>query len=449
MKKSILLIVLSNLLFSDNLTIYNSNFANINSIKEFNVTDGINQLEFPNFPDTIITDSIVANFSDNIRLLEQNFVSNRTDMLNLLKLNLNSDIKFFADKSREKLKSGKLINIDPITIMCDDGYYILEDAEDIIYKNYPKNFSKTAIEWKLNAKSSQKETLELNYLAKGFNWSTNYVLTLNDKSLNLKAFATITNGSGKDFKDANITLFAGKVNAPIRENRINRVKSVKKRVLKAVSYSENAPVMLESIEAKSISNYYKYDIPFNVTLLDGASKQINIIDAKNIKYNTYALASSNNFRNYGKQKLHFNKHIEFVNKKDNALGIAMPKGIIRVYKNTHYLGENSISNTPNKEKVDIAIGQMFDVVGTKSITKYVVKDYYRSVQTKYELRNRGKESATIKIREQVPRYGDNIKFSSNCKGECSKKDESAFVRVYTIKLKPKSSYKFNSSFEIN
>ena len=438
MKRALLIVTLIfSYIFSNNLVIYNNNLASISSTATFMVKKGVNKLEFPNFPNTIITDSILADFSSNIELLEQVFKSNRTDFNNILRLNLNQDLLFYPINNLSKTLEGKLINIKPITIISNNRYYILDSPLQIIYKNYPQNSNSALISWKVIAKKDAKERVKIDYLARGFNWYVNYILKLQDKRLNLRALATIENSSGKDFKDANISLIAGKLNSimPAQPRAVRTLYS------KTPSLKDTAP--------KKIDGYYKYEILFKTDIFNNQTKQITIIDKKDIPYKSYSLAYNSNFNNYGIRKLNFTKHIEFINNKKSNLYLPLPYGKVRVYKNSIYLGQSYIQNTTKDEKIDIAIGDLFDVVGEKKILKYISKDNYKFIKTQYTIKNRSKKLQILKIKEQIPRYGNNIKKQTNCKDICIKKEESAFINLYTIKLKPNSNYTFTSSFEIS
>ncbi len=437
MKQLTLLTLLLTFTFSDNLTIYNNNLANIETKYNFLVDGKVEKKEFANFPNTIITDSIFANFSKNIKLLEQSFNPNRASLSNLLKLNLNQNIKFYPNRSKE-LKDGTLVNIDPITVKADNSYYILDDASQIVYKIYPKNSNYASIIWKIKSTKKAKESATINYLANSFNWHTNYIISIKDKSLDLKAFATIINKSGKDFIDANVSLIAAK---------LNRQSAYPRALRKAAT--PMLEMQAEVIKPKSIEGYYRFKVPFRVDLLNQESKQIALIDAKDIKFKSYGLAYNSNFSNYGKQKLNFARHISFENKKENNLGLILPSGVVRVYKNGTYLGENSIQNTPKNEKIDFALGTLFDAVGEKRIIEYVSKEKYKFIKTKYILKNQGKNKLILKIKESIPRYGNKIEYKTTCKDICTKQDESAFVRVYTITLNPNIKYSFESSFEVS
>jgi hypothetical protein len=67
--------------------------------------------------------------------------------------------------------------------------------------------------------------------------------------------------------------------------------------------------------------------------------------------------------------------VEIENKKENNLGIPLPKGRVRVYKaeadaNQHFVGEDQIDHTPKDEKIRLYLGDAFDVVGEHTRTNF-------------------------------------------------------------------------------
>ena len=214
---------------------------------------------------------------------------------------------------------------------------------------------------------------------------------------------------------------------------------------KAVAMEASADV---AMAPKSISGYHIYKLPGKISLLNKQSQQIVMLEAKNIKYKRYAVANNSYFNRYQERKINFSQQIKFKNSKDNALGLPLPQGLVRVYKSKHYLGDSQIGNTPKDEKITLNIGQMFDVVGKQKIIKYIVRDNYRDVKTKYTIKNRGKKPIEVKISENIPRYRDTVKFKTSCSGICSSREKNAFVREFTIKLKAEESYSFTTEFEV-
>jgi hypothetical protein len=60
--------------------------------------------------------------------------------------------------------------------------------------------------------------------------------------------------------------------------------------------------------------------------------------------------------------------LEVVNSEANHLGMAMPKGKVRVYKRDkdgalEFIGEDEIDHTPRDEKIRVLLGNAFDIVG--------------------------------------------------------------------------------------
>jgi hypothetical protein len=101
-------------------------------------------------------------------------------------------------------------------------------------------------------------------------------------------------------------------------------------------------------------------------------------------------------------------YVEFSNKKENNLGIPLPKGIVRVYKrdsegSLQFVGEDSIDHTPKDEKLRIMLGDAFDVVGSRKQTawKKIAKNIYEA-SFEVVLRNHKKEDVAVKVIEPIP-----------------------------------------------
>jgi len=437
--KQLLLLLSTIPLLSNSITIYNNNLAHIQESRVYTLKKGLQNIEFKNLPSSIIVDSISPTFSKSgVKLISQNYTYSPLTVQNLLKANLNKEVEFFY-KDKKKLLSGKLINLNPTVIESQGSYYIV-NGNDIVFKNLPEHIDiKPKLEWQVESKKDTKTDVELSYLINQISWSSNYTLSLSKDTLSLKAWAKIRNKSGKAYKENNISLIAGEVNS----RRLMQPRNISYKA-KTLALEADAAV----IAPKRLSGYYIYDIPYKIELNNNQTKQIALIDANGVKYKRYGVAYNRNFNNYLEAKLAFSQVIEFKNSKDNNLGLPLPQGLVRVYKGKHYLGEDSIKNSAIDEKIKLNIGTLFDVVGTKKISKFITHDNYRDVETSYSIKNRGKKSITIKVTEAVQRYGKKINFKTTCKDDCKVKKQNAFTRVYSIKLKPKQEYKFKTEYEI-
>ena len=90
------------------------------------------------------------------------------------------------------------------------------------------------------------------------------------------------------------------------------------------------------------------------------------------------------------------------------MGIPLPKGIVRVYKedregSLQFIGEDRIDHTPKDEKFKIKMGEAFDVVGERVQTDYKHLGYNLfEVAFEVSLRNHKKEDIEVWVEEPIP-----------------------------------------------
>lgn len=432
------------------ITIYNSNIAYIHEKREVNVTEGKQKLIYEGVPSSVITQSVVPTFLGiNTKLYSQNYIYDLISLHSMLKNSIDKSVEFYTNGKEPRLSKGRLLSTSPVMIQEDatKKIYTLDSSTQVIFSEIPKSMiTKPSLVWNIESEKSGKLDIDLNYLAKGITWKSDYVLNLKKDTFDITAWITVDNNSGVAYKDANITCLAGKVNR-VRANDINILKYLdvkKKRTGSAFASLE--------VKEESFAGYHIYKIPFKETIKNKEQKQITFFNKKDVKYNQYATASNSRFTKYDIEKFKFTNTIEFKNSKANNMGVPLPEGLIRIYQKdskneTHFIGEQKIDNIPTDENVTLKIGTLFDVVGEKRVTKYIRHSKYLNMETEYKVRNQGKEPRVLKIKEYMPVYGEKIILTTSCKGECVVNKKSAFVQEFTIKLKPKESYKFTSEFE--
>ena len=110
----------------------------------------------------------------------------------------------------------------------------------------------------------------------------------------------------------------------------------------------------------------------------------------------------------GAERGKVNVKIEFENTKVNNLGIALPKGKVRVFKkdvaddSLEFVGEDLIGHTPKNEKLSLYIGDAFDIVAEHTLIESK-ESWNRMFQThKIELRNRKDEAVAVFVDERLP-----------------------------------------------
>lgn len=100
---------------------------------------------------------------------------------------------------------------------------------------------------------------------------------------------------------------------------------------------------------------------------------------------------------------------EFENKKEYGLGIALPKGKVRVFKkdtddSLEFVGEDLIDHTPKDEKLSLYIGDAFDIAVEYKLAESRVDRRMRWEKHSIELRNRKDSAVTVFVDEKFPSW---------------------------------------------
>lgn len=429
------------------LTLYGNNMAMVTEKRTASIPKiGKAKLVYPGVPSMIDTSSVLATFSKPVKLYSQNYSYDVISYNSLLKYHLGKSIIYIDTEESKEPKRGILLSENPILIKEAVNGVIFTPYK-VFFPNIPQEMAiKPSLFWNMQTKAKELD-IGLKYLTTGITWQSDYTINLStDKELELNSWISITNNSGATYNDANITVLAGEVNMP-KEPSPSRLYYKRKSITMAAPHEEN-------IESESFSGYHIYPIPFKESIKDKQKKQIAFIGKSGVSYMRYALyKEQNNFLNYGEKKLNFDQIVEFKNSKINHLGIPLPKGTVRVYQNdtrgkSHFVGANTINNTPKDETVKFSIGKYFDIVGKEKVLEY--KKTTSGIDIKYEttLNNRSKQSQIVKIQKSVPRNSGKLTINDSCEKQCTKEAKNAFLTHYTIVLKPDETYIFTIAYSV-
>ena len=162
--------------------------------------------------------------------------------------------------------------------------------------------------------------------------------------------------------------------------------------------------------------YHLYTLERPATVANKQTKQLSLLEGHDIPIRKKLIVDSIAGRYYpgegeiGTGDVKPQVRLEFVNDKESGLGMALPKGKMRIYQrdksgSVQLLGEDQIDHTPRNEKVSVVVGRSFDVVSTRKRTKFTrLSDQSVSESFSIELRNRKEEAETVNVLER--HYGD-------------------------------------------
>ena len=393
------------------LTVYNDNIALIKDSRSIILEPGIGELRFMDvassiLPETVLTRSL--NYPDKIRIIEQNY---EYDLINADKLldkyvgktikivewNKFQDRKDIIEAVLLSNNNGQIYKIGDEIYLGHPGYKILPEI--------PENLiSKPTLMWLYENLETSAHDIEVSYITNNIGWKADYVVSVNevDTHANLSGWVTLHNQSGATYKNAGLKLVAGK---------INRVRLPEARLVRAKMASLSMDQAESSFKEKSFSEYHIYDLQRKTTIKDNQTKQISFLEAIGTKIEKEYVVPGNQNYSYRRRstdiiKRPVNAYIKLKNSKDNNLGMPLPAGTLRVYKNDEsdsslqFIGEDRIDHTPKNETVKIKIGESFDIVAEtihvdyKKISKNVIESEWE-----VKLRNHKANGVNVTIIE--------------------------------------------------
>jgi hypothetical protein len=419
------------------VTIYNVNLGLVKDQREIKLAKGMGEVRFMDVASQIIPTSVHIKSlidPDSLQVLEQNYEYDLLNPQKLLDKYVGKEVKLYYKNpysEREEIVTATLLsnNGGPIFRIGDEITF--GHPGRIIFPGVPENLiSKPTLVWLIRNSLSSAQNIEASYLTNGINWRADYVVTLNDADdrADLSGWVTIDNKSGTTYRNAKLKLIAGDV------NRVKDEYEYKDKMLRAAEMVAKAAPQFKEEE---FFEYHIYTLERPATIKENQTKQIGLVNADTIpvqKELLYYGAAYYYYNRYGdamtNQKV--GVFVEIDNRKENNLGIPLPKGTVRVYKHDkekslQFVGEDSIDHTPKDEKVRIKLGDAFDVVGSRKQTdwKKIASDTYEA-SFEISLRNHKKEDVVVKVVEPIP--GDWKMLSSSHE---YKKTE-AFTAEFTI-----------------
>ncbi len=395
------------------VTVYNSNIGLVKDQRRIGLLRGLQELRFMDVAAHIIPSSVSIRClsGDNcMEPLEQNYEYDLISPAKLLDKYIGKEVKLYTKNPY----TDKEEVISAVVLANNKGQPVFKIGKEItfnhpgriIFPEIPKDLiSKPTLLWQLRSEKGGKGDIELAYLTNNINWLANYVLTVNegDDRATLTGWVTITNNSGTTFENAALKLVAGDV---------HRVEEPKNR--KDTAERLAAVPLMQKMKEEDLLEYHIYTLQRRTTLKDNQTKQILMVEASGIPLSKEYIFQEQNpyyfLNRYTGERSNtkVEVYIGFQNKREQNLGIPLPKGTVRVYKydsdkSLQFIGENRIDHTPKGEKVSFKVGNAFDIAAERKQTEWtkVANNVYESA---YEivLRNQKKEDITVKVVEKIP-----------------------------------------------
>ncbi len=389
-------------LLGTNVTIY-SDLALVEETRTLSILQGERDYLLEDLPKALVPDSVLFRpftvpFME-FKIVEQEFLpAHELTGWQLLQNAIGQEIEVTVPRGLvPKTYRGTLLSVeDGIVLQEVTGrIQIIKEFSEVSLDQLGHYRKAPALRWRIQSNFSGETPGRLSYLTGGLGWSAYYTAILNEaeNQMRLTSWVTLENKSGREYQNAKLTLIAGE---------LRRVTPPPPAPLPRAT--PLAAQEKQEIETKPAFEYHEYQLPQRTTLKDNQTLQLSFLRADAVtvsKHYVYEAARAPQVR----------VEIRWVNQKSEGLGVALPAGIVRLYKETatalQLIGEDSLGHTPVGERVALVPGMAFDlkaertlkdrqVIGRDELGRETYRDTYEIT-----LRNQKDSDVVIEVKEHL------------------------------------------------
>jgi hypothetical protein len=462
------------------LTIYNQDFAVARTQVDLDLHPGLNEIKTAQVTSQLEPDSVVLRDPSGkqpFHILEQNYDAGVVNQQWLLEKYEGKTLSFQVGQSgfvdghfvSGPTVQGKIIRAGGQQNGYPQSQPLIEVDGHVLFQLpgtplFPPSTDglllKPTLRWQIQADKAQKLSAELAYITGGISWEATYNVVApqsdnvtGQEKADILGWVTIHNQSGSEFPQARIKLMAGDVAKIIAHN--GRAGSFGAAFATTMDVAVSAG---PQVTQKPFDDFHLYDLNRTVALRDGEIKQVQFINASGVSLKRsyvydgtaenlqpYRGGQVNQQRDFGFNPGSSKVHIveEFKNSQANHLGIPLPAGRVRLYRQDgdgqmEFVGESTINHTPTEDTVKITTGSAFDVKGTRRQTEFHVNQSERTVDETFEIKltNQKQQSVTVAAIEHLYR-GDNWEIATKS-SEYTKLDSHTIQFLLEIPAKGES-----------
>jgi hypothetical protein len=375
------------------LTVYNENLALVREERRLEMKQGDATVEIQDVPAQIDPTSVHFNSRtspDKTLVLEQNFVYDLVSDERLFDRYLDRDVQVFTRQGNSLILSdgdkGRATAINRPEV---ESVVLAGESVDLV--------TRPTLVWRLSNGGPAEQDVEIDYLTGGVSWHAEYagVLDKDEKTLDLAAWVSLDNYSGKTYEDASLKVVAGS---------IHRATPPPRPVDMMMREQAADAGMAKGFESREFFEYHLYALDRKTTVRDRETKQLSL----------FPNARTNITKSYTYDARRDAERVEvsitFQNRESAGLGMALPGGVIRLYKEdvdggVGLLGEDRIEHTPKDEEVEVVVGKAFDIVAERAVTESRQLGQ-RSREDTVEIKFRNHKSTGVEVSVKEAVWGD-------------------------------------------
>ena len=383
-------------------------YAIVRETRDVHLQGGAEVLRIPGLPSQLNTDGLLLSFPDAAaaRIEWQRVLAPGAGGAAQLDALLGRSIEVRGNGG-QPLAAGTLLRVDGDTLTLRDAAGHLQLVRDwsalSLGAGEPAPRGAT-LDVALGAARAGSYPLSLTYPTSGLGWHAAYTARLlpgTDCHIDLHAAASLANQSGRDWRDAAVTLLAGKP-------RLVQPQPMSMMRMAAAALAASAPALPTP---GTIGDYRSFALPQRVDLPDAsttvvplyapttltcARRYVGVVEGQRGVYETPYLGPPQP----GIQSGAVESQLGF------TAPHALPAGTVRVYADgagdrAELLGEDRLNDTPPGTHVELALGEAFDLRTTHEVIAFKVDKAAGHADESFgvTVRNTGDAARTVNLRE--------------------------------------------------
>lgn len=400
-----------------NLTVYNGGRALVKDRRIIQLTVAEQQIAFMDVAEQIMPQTVAIQGLD---VLEQNYDFDLLSPQALVEKNIGNNVRI----ARRSSDSGEILEWTEGKILSTNGGVVLQMKDGsleslanlshfhLVFDEVPVNLrTSPTLSLLLKQPAQGKTTVEMTYLTTGLSWQSDYVLQLDkaETSASMISWITLRNKSGISYHNAHLQLLAGDVNLqPVRPQNMARVERMM-----------SSRQVMSDVSEQALHGFHLYTVPHQTTINNKQSKQIKLFSAsdiavrKELEDRAYVNAQGIDI-----QKSKPDQILKFKNSMP-ALGIPLPRGVMRVYATDdngreQFIGEDNINHSAVNDEIEINLGKSFDISLQRKTTKFrKLSKKQHQLSRQIRINNGSDKKQLIRFSEIMPSQEWNIRQSSH------------------------------------
>jgi hypothetical protein len=430
------------------LTVYNQGTALVRDRRQFELSSGFNQIAFTDVASSMDPTSVLFRSLTDPQgtiVLEQNYEYDLVGVAALLQRYLDQQVRVVTQDGTAY--EGLLLSARGDVILEDDGGRVtvvtLANIRDFSFPELPEGLiTRPTLVWSLQAEEAGQHDVEVTYLTGGISWTADYVLLLglDETSLDLDGWITLTNNSGASFENALLKLIAGD---------LQRLPTDAYAV-EEMMYAAAPTATPVGVEQREFFEYHLYEIPRPVSVGDREIKQIEFVSAAGVPASRFFVYDGLQCRNYywycapsgypqtdpGYGVATNPRVMVMVEFDTDEIEADLPRGRVRVYQEdidgaALLIGEDTIDHTPEGEQVRLYVGDAFDILGERIQTDFRrPSDHSLEEEYSITLTNHKDDAVEVRVVEHLSRWSEWRIFNANA--DYSEMDSSTIEFRVTI-----------------